>query len=80
MIPHVTQPLNNDFLTFQVSVQFGEGNAVRISEKLLKSVLNPPAGCFDASGNAAEMNGFSRYASAGVDVGRVELLILIGNP
>ena len=41
MIPHVTQALNNDFLAFQVSVQFGEGNVVRISEKLLKSVLNP---------------------------------------
>ena len=80
MIAHVAQPLNNDFFSFQVTAEFGELNIVGISEKLLKPVLNSAACCFDSSGNAAELNRFSRYASTSVNVGRVKLLILICNP
>ena len=69
-----------DIFTFKTNHSAPKGKVVRVSEKFLQAKLHASARGLHTSCHASEMDGFSGYATSGIDIRWMELLIFVCNP
>ena len=77
---HVAEALDDDPLAFEAALQTAPGRVVPVAEELAQHVQDAAAGRLHAARNAALGHGLAGDAGQRVDVGGVELPVLVRHP
>ncbi len=80
VVAHIAQALDDHTLAVERARQPRLGLVLGVAEEFAQGVLHPAARRFHPAGNAAGIERLARHAGAGIDIGGVHPVVLIGHP